>query len=72
MPHFADAIRLGPRDPFLLLGYYGIGSVYFLLGDDKRAIEALRKAIALSPTYPGVHLVLAAAYGMRGVVSTVG
>jgi tetratricopeptide (TPR) repeat protein len=66
LPHFADAIRLGPRDPFLFLGYYGVGCVRFLLGDDDRAIEELRKAIALTPTYPGVHLVLAAAYGMQG------
>jgi adenylate cyclase len=40
--------------------------VRFLLGDDDRAIEELRKAIALSPTYPSVHLALAAAYGMQG------
>jgi adenylate cyclase len=49
--NFAEFIRLSPRDPFLFRGYYGIGWVQFLLGDDARAIEMLRKAIALSPNY---------------------
>jgi adenylate cyclase len=64
--HFADFIRLSPRDPFLFRGYYGIGWVQFLLADDNRAIEMLCKAIALQPDYPLAHLFLAAAHGMQG------
>src|SRR5262249_42124704 len=63
-----DFIRLSPRDPFLFRGYSGIGWVKFLLGDDVRAIEMLRKAIGLSPNYSLANLCLAAAYGMRGGV----
>jgi TolB-like protein/class 3 adenylate cyclase/cytochrome c-type biogenesis protein CcmH/NrfG len=63
--NFAEAIRLSPRDPFLFRGYYGIGWVQFLLGNDVRAIEMLRKAIALNPHYPLAHLLLAAVYGMQ-------
>jgi adenylate cyclase len=65
LPNFAEFIRLSPRDPFLFRGYYGIGWIQFLLGDDVRAIEMLRKAIALSPNYSRAHLLLAAAYGMQ-------
>ncbi|HLZ00794.1 MAG TPA: adenylate/guanylate cyclase domain-containing protein [Bradyrhizobium sp.] len=64
--HFTDFIRLSPRDPFLFRGYSGIGWVQFLLGDDVRAIEMLRKAIGLSPNYSLAHLCLAAAHGMQG------
>jgi tetratricopeptide (TPR) repeat protein len=66
LQHFAHFIRLSPRDPFLFLGYYGIGLVQFLLEDDVRAIEMLRKAIGLSSNYPLAHLCLAAAHGMQG------
>jgi TolB-like protein/class 3 adenylate cyclase/cytochrome c-type biogenesis protein CcmH/NrfG len=68
LQHFAHFIRLSPRDPFLFRGYYGIGLVQFLLGDDVRAIEMLRKAVGLSPNYSLAHLCLAAAYGMQGRV----
>jgi TolB-like protein/cytochrome c-type biogenesis protein CcmH/NrfG len=70
--NFAEFIRLSPRDPFLFRGYYGIGWVQFLLGDDLRAIEMLRKAIALSPNYSLAHLMLAAAYGMQGRLNEAG
>jgi len=68
LPHFAHFIRLSPRDPFLFRGYYGIGLVQFLLGDDVRAIEMLRRAIGLSPNYSLAHLCLAAAHGMQSRV----
>jgi TolB-like protein/class 3 adenylate cyclase len=68
LQHFADFIRLSPRDPFLFRGYYGIGLVRFLRGDDIRAIEMLRKAIGLSRDYSLAHLCLAATYGMQGRV----
>src|SRR5262249_22711581 len=66
--HFTDFIRLSPRDPFLFRGYYGIGLVQFLLGDDVKAIEMPREAIGLSSNYSLSHLCLAAAYGMQGRV----
>jgi TolB-like protein/class 3 adenylate cyclase/cytochrome c-type biogenesis protein CcmH/NrfG len=68
LQHFTHFIRLSPRDPFLFRGYYGIGLVQFLLRDDVRAIEMLRKAIGLSPNYSLAHLCLAAAHGMQGRV----
>ena len=66
LQHFAHFIQLSPRDPFLFRGYYGIGLVQFLRGDDVRALEMLRKAIGLSPNYSLAYLFLAAAHGMLG------
>jgi TolB-like protein/class 3 adenylate cyclase/cytochrome c-type biogenesis protein CcmH/NrfG len=66
LPHFAEMIRLSPRDPLLFVGYFGIGRVRFQCGDDDGAIETLRKALALSPNHSSSHLWVTAAYGMRG------
>jgi hypothetical protein len=64
VPHFAQFIRLSPRDPRLFLGYLGIGWARLLLGDDEGAIEMLRTAVSLSPSYSPAYLGLAAAYGL--------
>jgi adenylate cyclase len=53
-----------PRDPRLFLGYLGIGWARLLLGDDEGAIEMLRTAVSLSPSYSPAYLGLAAAYGL--------
>jgi TolB-like protein/cytochrome c-type biogenesis protein CcmH/NrfG len=68
LPHFADFMRLSPRDPRLFLGYFGFGWVRFMLGDDAGAIEVLHEAIALSPNYSPAHLCLVAAHSMCGRV----
>ena len=64
LPHFAQFIRLSPRDPRLFLGYLGIGWARLLLGDDEGAIDMLRTAVSLSPSYSPAYLGLAAAYGL--------
>jgi TolB-like protein/Tfp pilus assembly protein PilF len=66
LPRFADFIRLSPRDPKLMQGVYGIGWARFMLGDIERAIEMIRKAIALSPETSYPYMFLAAAYGLQG------
>lgn len=63
---FEECIRLSPRDPMLFLGFFGIGWLRLMLGDDSQAIEACRKAIALNPDYAPSYLCLAAAFGMCG------
>ena len=68
LSHFADAIRLSPRDPLLFVGYFGVGWTRFLLGHDDQAIEVLRKSTALNPGYPPANLFLTAAYAMQGRV----
>jgi len=65
LSHFAEAIRLSPRDPQLFVGYYGIGWIQFLLGNDEQAIEMLRRSIGLNSRYSPAHLFLTAAYAMR-------
>ena len=63
-PHFAEFIRLSPRDPRLFLGYLGLGWARLLLSDEEGAIEMLRTAVSLSPSYSPAYLGLAAAYGL--------
>jgi adenylate cyclase len=66
LPHFADYMRLSPRDPRLHVGYFGIGLVRFYLGDDDGAIEALRQAVALNHDYSLSYLYLVAVYSLQG------
>jgi TolB-like protein/cytochrome c-type biogenesis protein CcmH/NrfG len=65
LSHFADAIRLSPRDPLLFIGYFGIGWAEFLRANDAQAIDMLRKALALNPGYSPAHQFLTAAYAMQ-------
>jgi TolB-like protein/class 3 adenylate cyclase/cytochrome c-type biogenesis protein CcmH/NrfG len=65
LPHFAEFIRISPRDPGLFLGYLGFGIVRFLNEDDTEAIEMLRKSVGLNPNYSASHLFLAAIYGLH-------
>jgi adenylate cyclase len=69
LPQFAKTIHLSPREPRMFFGYFGIGYVRFLLGEDDGAIEMVRKAIALNPNYSPSYLsylCLTAALGMQG------
>jgi TolB-like protein/cytochrome c-type biogenesis protein CcmH/NrfG len=66
LAHFADAIRLSPRDPLLFIGHFGIGWVEFLQGNDVQAVNMLRKSVALSPGYSPALQFLTAAYAMQG------
>jgi tetratricopeptide (TPR) repeat protein len=69
LSHFAEAIRLSPRDPMLFIGYFGLGWAEFLLGNDDKAAEMLRKSITLNPGYSPAHLFLAAAYALTGAAA---
>jgi hypothetical protein len=52
------AIRLSPRDPLLYLFENFRGNGYFLLKNDGKAIEALRRSVALAPRpWPHAELV---------------
>jgi Flp pilus assembly protein TadD len=63
--HFAEAIRLSPRDPLMFLGYFNMGWTEFMRGHDTEATDMLRKSAALNPEYSPAHLFLTAAYGMQ-------
>ena len=60
LPHFAEAIRLSPRDPALFIGHFGIGEIRFELGEYTAALAPLRHAVALNPQFSWSHLVLTA------------
>ncbi len=64
--HFTEAIRRSPRDPFLFLGYFGIGYVRYEMRDYEAALTALREAIALNPHFSWVHLIVTASQWALG------
>ena len=66
--HFAEAIRLSPRDPLLFVGYFGIGWAEFMRGNDARAVDMLRKSLALNPGYSPALQFLTAAYAMQNLI----
>jgi adenylate cyclase len=58
------ALRLEPFPPSHF--FSGLGTAYFLTGQDNKAIAACQKAIQRSPDSLFAHIVLAAAYGSSG------
>jgi adenylate cyclase len=61
-----QAIRIGPRDPNVSLGYMQIGRVHLLQSRTDEAILWLEKARAAIPEYPQSHSYLASAYAIKG------
>ena len=60
------AIRLSPRDPFLVVWNFRIGQARLLQGRVDEAIGWLEKAHDENPALPFVAVWLAAAYGLEG------
>ena len=60
--HYEAALRQRPRDPNLLSD---IGYSYSLRGDDRRAEQTLREALALDPSHKGAMLNLGTLYGKQ-------
>ena len=66
IPLVEQAIRLSPRDPGLGYWYTIIGQAYLMQSHTDEAIAALEKGRTANPAHPGPHIVLAAAYGLKG------
>ena len=60
--HYEAALRRRPRDPNLLSD---IGYSHSLRGDDRRAEQTLREALALDPSHKGAMLNLCTLYGKQ-------
>jgi adenylate cyclase len=61
-----QAIRLGPRDPYIG-NYYGrIGQAHLLLAHTDEAIIWFEKAVGAIPGYGNPHAWLASAYALKG------
>jgi adenylate cyclase len=61
-----QAIRLGPRDPYVFNRYLVIGEVHLLQSRTEEAIVWLEKARIGNPGSPWPHAWLASAYGLKG------
>jgi adenylate cyclase len=66
IPHIEKSLRLGPHDRCTPLNYYYMGLCHVVLGHTEEAIVWLRKARAGNPRLYYVHMILAAALGLRG------
>ena len=66
IPLIEQAIRLSPRDPAISMRYSEIGFVHLLQSRTDEAIVWLEKARSANPAHPGLHIRLAAAYGLKG------
>jgi len=66
IPYFQKGIRLDPHSPFLFLFHAGLGNCQLLLGHVDEAVDALQRARAANPRIYYIHLLLAAALGLRG------
>jgi tetratricopeptide (TPR) repeat protein len=66
IPLEEQAIRLGPRDPYVFNRYLVIGEVHLLQSRTEEAIVWLEKARIGNPGSPWPHTWLASAYGLKG------
>jgi adenylate cyclase len=66
IPLEEQAIRLGPRDPYVFNRYLVIGKVHLLQSRTEEAIGWLEKARIGNPGSPWPHAWLASAYGLKG------
>jgi predicted Zn-dependent protease len=61
-----QAVRLGPRDPYVSSRYLVIGKVHLLQSRIEEAIVWLKRARIGKPGSPWPYVWLAAAYGLKG------
>jgi adenylate cyclase len=61
-----QAIRLGPRDPYIGNFYFRIGQAHLLLGHTDEAIIWFEKQAGAIPGFGGPHAYLASAYALKG------
>ena len=66
IPLQEKAIRLDPQSPFLVARYWNLGLSHLLLGNVDEAVNFARRARAANPRLVYVHLLLAAALGLKG------
>ena len=71
-PHIAEAVRLSPRRPALSSWYRMMGIANVFLGRCDRAIEQLRRSIAMNSQMPLTRFVLAAALALTGRMTEAG
>jgi TolB-like protein/class 3 adenylate cyclase/Flp pilus assembly protein TadD len=66
IPMLEQAIRLGPRDPYIGYWYFRIGETHLLQSHIDEAILWFEKAKRAFPAWAGVRGYLASAYALKG------
>jgi TolB-like protein len=72
IPLEEQAIRLGPRDPYVFNRYLVVGEVHLLQSRTDEAIVWLERARIGNPASPWPHAWLASAYGLKGDLDRAG
>jgi len=72
IPLEEQAIRLGPRDPYVYSRYLVIGEAHLLQSRTAEAIVWLERARTANPGSPWPHLWLASAYALKGETERAG
>jgi TolB-like protein/class 3 adenylate cyclase/Tfp pilus assembly protein PilF len=68
LPSFEKFLQLNPQFQNLFFIYYWLGQSHLLLSRADEATVFLRKGLSANPQHIGIHLLLAAALGLRGDV----
>ena len=66
MPHFEKSLRLAPHDRTTPVNHFYLGLCHMMLGDTEEAIAFLRKGRSGNPRLFYIHMLLAAALGLKG------
>ena len=66
MPHIEKSLRLAPHDRITPVNHHYLGLCHIMLGHTEEAIACLRKGRAGNPRLYYIHLILAAALGLKG------
>jgi TolB-like protein len=67
--HVATAMRLSPRDPLLFHWLFFIGVADLYLGRRVRALENLRKSVAINPNWALSQFILAGGLALAGLLA---
>jgi DNA-binding winged helix-turn-helix (wHTH) protein/tetratricopeptide (TPR) repeat protein len=66
IPHIEKSLRLAPHDRATPVNHHYLGLCHLMLGHIEEAITCLRKGRAGNPRLYYIHLILAAALGLKG------
>jgi tetratricopeptide (TPR) repeat protein len=66
MPHFEKSLRLAPHDRTTPVNHFYLGMCHVMLGHTEEAIAFLRKGRSGNPRLYYIHMLLAAALGLKG------
>jgi TolB-like protein len=68
IPHFEQALRMSPRDPFNSFVFVGLAVAHYMADRFDDAVKSARQAVQLRPGYIGAHRILCASLAQAGEI----